>query len=85
MKMVDPRITLSPQFVLSFTNIPDDGSFDCPNCKTHIDPQDESDKTYTLVESAVDKHGDLESITIQCRCRAVIRVIVPDAPKKGKR
>jgi hypothetical protein len=68
--------------------MPEDGSFNCPNCKTLISPDDNNDDAYTLIDTAVDTAGNLETVTVQCRCHAVIRLVINAAPavaKKGKR
>jgi hypothetical protein len=85
--MSDPRTTQSPQFILSLNSLPNDGSFNCPNCKTLISPDDEGDEAYTLVDTTIDRQNNLETVTVQCRCRAVIRLVVDAAAvaKKGKR
>ncbi len=49
------------------------GDFPCPNCGTVISPDDQSEKTYEIVETKVS--GDsLEELLIQCRCGCRIRL-----------
>ena len=40
--------------------------FACPRCKTTVSPDDDTEETYSILESKVNSHG-LEEIVIQCK------------------
>ncbi len=58
----------------------DDGIFSCPNCDSIIDPNDESEVTYEILEihgilDAKMKIKELDSLIIGCKkCRSKIKL-----------
>lgn len=62
-------------FTIDLSKIEGDGDFPCPRCGVTISPEDETENTYTIVDTKV--NGDsLQELTIQCnKCGSKIRLI----------
>lgn len=62
-------------FTIDLSKIEGDGDFPCPRCGVTISPEDESENTYTIVDTKV--NGDsLQELTIQCnKCGSKVRLI----------
>ena len=50
---------------IELSSLKKDGTFQCPNCRTKISPDDYSDKPYSIVDINVNSYG-LEEILIRC-------------------
>ena len=62
-------------FTIDLATIEGDGDFPCPRCGVTISPEDETENTYTIVDTKVNGEA-LEELTIQCnKCRSKIRLI----------
>jgi DNA-directed RNA polymerase subunit RPC12/RpoP len=62
-------------FTLDLSKIEGDGDFPCPRCGVTISPEDETEKTYTIIDTKVNGE-DLQELTIQCnKCGSKIRLI----------
>ncbi|MCL6579959.1 MAG: hypothetical protein K6T73_11395 [Candidatus Bathyarchaeota archaeon] len=65
-------------YVIDLTKIEGDGDFPCPRCGAVISPEDETETTYTIVETKYrdDSIEKLEELTIQCnKCQSRIRIV----------
>ena len=62
-------------FTIDLSTIEGDGDFPCTRCGVSISPEDESENTYTIIDTKV--NGDeLQELTIQCnKCGSKIRLI----------
>jgi len=62
-------------FTIDLSKIEGDGDFPCPRCGVTISPEDETENTYTIVDTKV--NGDsLQELTIQCnKCGSKIRLV----------
>ena len=56
---------------IDLRKIKGDGEFDCPNCGARIDPEDESDKVFTIEEPKV-VDEQLVELSLKCKCGALI-------------
>ncbi len=62
-------------FTIDLSTIEGDGDFPCPRCGVSISPEDESENTYTIIDTKVNG-DDLQELTIQCnKCGSKIRLI----------
>jgi phage terminase large subunit GpA-like protein len=62
-------------FTIDLAKIEGDGDFPCPRCGVTISPEDETENTYTIVDTKVNGEA-LQELTIQCnKCRSKIRLI----------
>ncbi len=52
-------------YQIDLTRIEGNGDFPCPRCGTKLSPDDETEKTYTILGSRANDNG-LEEIIIQC-------------------
>lgn len=70
-------------YTVDLTRIEGDGTFPCPRCGTVISPEDETEDTYTIVDTIV--HNDeLVELTITCnKCDAAIKVTGFQQPVEG--
>ena len=65
---------LKPQ-TLDLGSLETDGSFCCPSCGALISPDDESEETYTIVDTKV-VGDELTELVISCmNCGSVTRVV----------
>jgi len=61
-------------FTIDLTKIKGRGDFNCPKCGTKISPDDNTEKTYTILETLV-KEGQLDSLMLQCnKCESHIHL-----------
>jgi hypothetical protein len=61
-------------YKLDLTEIEGNGEFQCPKCGTAISPDDETEKTYTLIEAKV-KNQILQELLIRCnKCTRKIQL-----------
>jgi predicted RNA-binding Zn-ribbon protein involved in translation (DUF1610 family) len=61
-------------FDVDLSGLQGEGEFPCPKCGTLISPEDESEETYTVVETNGDDES-IEEVIIQCKkCDSVIRL-----------
>jgi RNase P subunit RPR2 len=62
-------------YTIDLRKIDGDGAFPCPKCESLISPDDESDTTYTIVETKVNG-DDLEELVLTCKkCGTTIRLV----------
>jgi hypothetical protein len=62
------------EYVVDLTKIDGHGDFPCPHCEATISPEDESDKSYTILKTKT-KGDQLDELIIQCRkCMSKIRI-----------
>lgn len=60
---------------VNLSNISGDGEFPCPKCGSAISPDDETEDTYTIVDTVVDYNDSLESLVIKCKkCKIKINL-----------
>jgi len=59
---------------VDLTQIEGDGSFLCPTCGALISPEDETEETYTIVETKVANDELLELVLSCCSCGTTVRV-----------
>ncbi|MCJ7634796.1 hypothetical protein MUP77_20695 [Candidatus Bathyarchaeota archaeon] len=61
-------------FEVDISKLEGEGDFPCPKCGTLISPDDESDETYTILETKGDEEL-LEEVVIQCKkCQSKIQL-----------
>jgi|WetSurMetagenome_2_1015567.scaffolds.fasta_scaffold550401_1 hypothetical protein len=59
---------------IELSKLKKDGTFQCPNCRTEISPNDYSDKSYAIMDIEVNSYG-LEEVVIKCnRCQSQIYI-----------
>lgn len=59
---------------IDLTKIDGDGAFPCPRCGTMISPDDESEETYTIVETKV-KGDELAELILMCnKCKTMVKL-----------
>jgi len=59
---------------VDLTKIDGDGAFLCPNCGAVISPDDETEETYTIIETKVE-NDELAELTLMCNhCRSKIKL-----------
>ena len=73
--MKKPAVKKSMVYTIDLTKIDGDGAFPCPKCGSMISPDDESDKTYEIVETKV-RNDDLEELVLTCKkCGIRIKLV----------
>jgi hypothetical protein len=61
-------------FEVDLSKLQGEGDFPCPRCGIIISPDDESEETYTVLETKGDEDS-LEEVTIQCKkCESIIQL-----------
>jgi len=72
--MKKPDVKKSRTYTIDLTEIDGDGAFPCPKCGVIISPDDETEETYTIVETKV-KNDELAELILMCnKCRSKIRL-----------
>ena len=62
-------------YKINLTKIEGDGGFPCPVCNTIISPEDESGKTYDIINVDSKTDGSLRRIIVLCKkCRSKINI-----------
>ncbi len=62
-------------FTVDLTKIKGGGEFPCPRCNKLISPEDETEETYTILDTIMDEDDHLERMVIQCNtCESVINL-----------
>ncbi len=70
-------------FSVDLTKIEGDGSFPCPKCGSVISPEDETEKTYKIVNTKV-FNDQLIELVVECsHCRSMIRLTGFEAAMEG--
>jgi predicted RNA-binding Zn-ribbon protein involved in translation (DUF1610 family) len=70
-------------FLVDLTKIDGDGSFPCPKCANVISPEDESEKTYKIVNTKV-VNDQLVELIVECTsCGSTIRLTGFEAAIEG--
>ena len=60
-------------FRINLNDIEGSGDFPCPSCGAIISPDDESEKTYRIIDIETYKDGSLKTLTLTCNvCHANI-------------
>jgi predicted RNA-binding Zn-ribbon protein involved in translation (DUF1610 family) len=58
---------------VNLTAIEGEGEFPCPSCGVMISPDDDSEKTYKIIDLDTFDSGSLKTLTIVCRkCQSTI-------------
>ncbi len=74
--------TIGP-FQVDLTKIDGDGSFPCPKCGSVISPEDESEKTYKIVNTKV-VNDQLVELVVECsHCGSTIKLTGFEASIEG--
>lgn len=60
-------LTKEKLFKVDLTKIEGEGGFPCPKCGTLIDPEDETETVYTILDTAFGDDDSLENMTIRCK------------------
>ena len=61
-------------FNIDLTKIRGNGDFKCPVCGAKISPDDQTEETYTILETIM-KGENLDRIILQCnKCRSQIQI-----------
>lgn len=61
-------------YEIDLTKIDGDGAFPCPKCGSMISPDDDSDETYTIIETKV-KNDELAELILECtKCHSTIKL-----------
>jgi len=69
-------------FVINLTETEGDGEFSCPKCKETISPDDDSGKTYDVL-NVEEEDGLPKKVTIECKkCGSVINLFGFEALKE---
>ncbi len=55
-----------PLFEIDMTKIRGKGEFKCPKCGRTISPDDETERTYAILEPVM-KNGHLDSVVLECK------------------
>ncbi len=62
-------------FAINLTKVEGGGEFQCPSCNSLISPDDDSEKTYKIIETVMVDEDTLERMVIQCRtCKSTINL-----------
>jgi len=60
-------------FRINLNNIEGSGDFPCPSCGVIISPDDDSEKTYRIIDIETHKDGSLKTLSLLCKkCNATI-------------
>jgi predicted RNA-binding Zn-ribbon protein involved in translation (DUF1610 family) len=64
-------------YTIDLTQIDGDGAFQCPKCGTVISPDDDSEETYQIVETKINRQtNELEELLLTCnKCRTTIKLV----------
>jgi ribosomal protein S27E len=52
---------------VNLNSIDGDGEFPCPSCGATISPDDDSEKSYKIIDIETFKDGSLKTLTISCK------------------
>ena len=62
-------------FIVRLDKIEGEGDFPCPKCSNRISPEDEEEKTYTIVNIVIGEDEIPENMLIKCKsCSSMIRL-----------
>lgn len=61
-------------YTIDLTKIDGDGAFSCPKCGTLISPDDETNETYQVVDTKVEKDELVELLLTCNKCDSTIRL-----------
>ncbi|MDQ1278870.1 MAG: hypothetical protein QG670_130 [Thermoproteota archaeon] len=62
-------------FIVRLDKIEGEGDFPCPKCSNRISPEDEEEKTYTIVDIVMGEGEIPENMLIKCKsCSSMIRL-----------
>ena len=72
--MKRPAVKKGRLYKIDLTKIDGDGAFPCPKCGVVISPDEETEETYTIVETKV-KNDELAELILVCnKCGSKIRL-----------
>lgn len=62
---------------IDLNKIDGDGAFPCPKCGTLISPDDETEETYQIVDTRVNRQtNELEELVLACKkCKTTIKLV----------
>ena len=52
---------------VNLNSIEGDGEFPCPSCRATISPDDDSEKSYKIIDIETLKDGSLKTLTVSCK------------------
>jgi hypothetical protein len=60
---------------IDLSKLQGEGEFPCPRCGVIISPDDESEETYTILETKGEDEESVEEVVIQCkRCKCIVEL-----------
>ncbi len=72
--MKKPQKKNDSEYNINLVTIEGDGSFPCPKCGMSISPEDETEKSYKILETKV-INQELAELVIACgKCRSTIKL-----------
>ncbi len=72
--MKKPQKNEDSEYKINLVTMDGDGSFPCPKCGMLISPEDETEKSYKILETKVIKE-ELAELVIACgKCRRTIKL-----------
>jgi ppGpp synthetase/RelA/SpoT-type nucleotidyltranferase len=78
-----------PRFIIDLRKVEGDGNFPCPKCGTILDPSDDSDTKYNIVETKINRNALLTGLVIKCKkCNSLIGIegfVFTPPPRTGLR
>jgi len=81
--MSKKTVEKSGPFLLDLTRIDGDGSFPCPKCGSVISPEDESEKSYKIVNTKV-LNDQLVELVVECsHCGTTVKLTGFEAAIEG--
>jgi predicted RNA-binding Zn-ribbon protein involved in translation (DUF1610 family) len=85
--MKKSAVRKSMTYTINLTKIDGDGAFPCPKCGAIISPDDETEETYTIVETKV-KNDELAELVLMCnKCGSKIQLtgfLLPSEENRSK-
>ena len=62
-------------YKIDLTKIDGEGDFPCPRCGVNISPEDETNETYSILETR-SENGALKEVVIACKiCESIIHLV----------
>ena len=72
--MKKPQKKDDSEYKINLVSIEGDGSFQCPKCGMTISPEDETEKSYKIIDTKV-INQELAELVIACgKCRSTIKL-----------
>jgi predicted RNA-binding Zn-ribbon protein involved in translation (DUF1610 family) len=74
MMMKKPQKKDDSEYNINLVTMDGDGSFSCPKCGMTISPEDETEKSYKIIDTKV-INQELAELVIACgKCRSTIKL-----------